>query len=541
MQRIDESDQCLQVEVKKVFDDVFGNEVQSKEIRNFLTFLEFIMKNHIEVYIDQYKSLNNQSFLNQSFNLDQYQQINAFPYVSSFLPLQSNFNEYYQSQLAIQPFMNTTYFPFLQSNLSQYPMIQQQGYPQQQYNFNYYDFSPNQISKEAKKKSKSKKDKHSKYSKDSTTVKSFNMLPLKSQQKMIKDLSTKSKSSIISKINDFLQYLLKLDIDSEKHYFSIISQYGPKISLKKGIKDLIQIELSHETTKILNKAKISLNSPQFMKYLRQLSTISLEIAYPTNNFNKIYDELLSVKGELEGQIKISIFIRGVEKTDNKFKLNTKIDSITLDRSVTEIVGNTLKIGGSFIGCSTLTTVKLPPTVTTIGSYCFHFCKNLREINIPPSVTFIGEGCFSGCSSLLEITIPPRLKTIEKWTFFLCSSLRKIRIPSSVTSIKQDAFTKCSSIDEFVFESPCNISEIESWTFSECSSLKQINVPDSVTKINDDAFNNCSGLKQISLPNSVRFVGSYAFTKCNSIEQLIVPSSLNLKSYGLSSKVNIIRI
>ena len=358
---------------------------------------------------------------------------------------------------------------------------------------------------------------------------------------MIEEISTKSKSSLIANINNFLKYLLKLDIDSKKHYFSIVSQQGPKTSLKKGIKDLIQIELSHEVTEILNKAKISLNSPEFLNYIRHLSTISLEVAYPAKNFDKIYDELLSAKGQLEHQIKILIFISGIKKTDDKFKLNKKIDSVILDRSVTEIVGNSLEIGGSFKSCSTLSTVKLPPTVTTIGSYCFHLCKNLREINIPSSVTFIGEGCFSGCSSLLEITIPPNLKTIEKWTFYMCTSLRKIRIPSSVKSIRQNAFTKCSSIDELVFESPCNISVIESWTFSECNSLKQINVPDSITKINDNAFNNCSGLKQVSLPNSVTFVGTFAFTKCNSIEQLIVPSSLKLKSYGLSSKVNIIRI
>lgn len=138
---------------------------------------------------------------------------------------------------------------------------------------------------------------------------------------------------------------------------------------------------------------------------------------------------MSAKGQLEHQIKISIFIGGVKKTNDKFKLNKRIDSITLNRSVTEIVGNSLEIGCSVKSSSTLMTVMLSPTVTTNESYCFHLCKNLNEINIPLSVKFIGEGCFSSCSSLLEIMIPWKLKTIEKLTFYLCSSLKKIRIRS----------------------------------------------------------------------------------------------------------------
>ena len=58
---------------------------------------------------------------------------------------------------------------------------------------------------------------------------------------------------------------------------------------------------------------------------------------------------------------------------------------------TEIIGNS-----AFSSCESLTSITIPPSVTTIGDSAFSGCKSLTSITIPPSVTAIGSDAFYGC-------------------------------------------------------------------------------------------------------------------------------------------------
>ena len=60
------------------------------------------------------------------------------------------------------------------------------------------------------------------------------------------------------------------------------------------------------------------------------------------------------------------------------------------------------IGGSaFFGCTALTDVTIPGTVTSIGEYAF-WCENLRYVTIPYSVTDIGAYAIHGRSGQMVI-------------------------------------------------------------------------------------------------------------------------------------------
>lgn len=61
---------------------------------------------------------------------------------------------------------------------------------------------------------------------------------------------------------------------------------------------------------------------------------------------------------------------------------------------------------AFSGCSGLTSLTLPSSVTSIGNYAFYGCSGLTSLIIPSGVTSIGKWAFRGCSGLTSIYVYP---------------------------------------------------------------------------------------------------------------------------------------
>ena len=131
---------------------------------------------------------------------------------------------------------------------------------------------------------------------------------------------------------------------------------------------------------------------------------------------------------------------------------------------------------AFSGCSSLTSIEIPASVTSIRNYAFSHCSGLASINvnenneqyksidgvlfdknvskiikypegkkeaeyiIPEGVTSIGECAFEYCSSLTSIEIPASVTSIGECAFKYCNSLTSIEIPEGVTSIGEKAFS-----------------------------------------------------------------------------------------------------
>lgn len=99
----------------------------------------------------------------------------------------------------------------------------------------------------------------------------------------------------------------------------------------------------------------------------------------------------------------------------------------------------------FNGCSGLTSLTLPSSVTKIGCYALSNCIGLTSLPLPSSVTEIGEGAFLNCRGLTNFTIPSGVTSIGHGAFFCCYGLISLTIPSSVTAIGSRAFNDCSGL------------------------------------------------------------------------------------------------
>ncbi len=198
--------------------------------------------------------------------------------------------------------------------------------------------------------------------------------------------------------------------------------------------------------------------------------------------------------------------------DSSVKLNSSVDSSSSEEEepATPTEGLKYTLSGdkthyivSGIGTATDTDIVIPATynnlpVKEIGSSAFYNCNSLTSVRIPDSVTTIGYGAFSSCDSLTSITIGDSVTSIGDAAFGGCSSLTSITIGDSVTTIGIYAFDGCSSLTSVII--PDSVTSIGGSAFYGCDSLISVTIPDSVTSIGELAFNDCSKLTSVTFEN-----------------------------------------
>ena len=226
---------------------------------------------------------------------------------------------------------------------------------------------------------------------------------------------------------------------------------------------------------------------------------------------------------------------GLEKTDGKLSIldlsDAKIvksnDSYVWDGGWQQ--GSNDELGNSvFKGCSVLTSVTIPSSVTSIGLWAFYGCSGLTSLIIPSSVTSIERSAFKDCSGLTSLTIPSSVTEIGKSVFEGCSGLTSLTIPSSVTEIGESAFEGCSGLTSLTI--PSSVTEIGESAFKGCSGLTSLIIPSSVTSIGSYVFENCSGLTSITIPSSVTEIGGAAFKGCSSLINLYYKIDEKIETY-----------
>ena len=211
------------------------------------------------------------------------------------------------------------------------------------------------------------------------------------------------------------------------------------------------------------------------------------------------------------------------------------------------------------GKKTLTSIKLPNSITSIGINAFSDCMNLTEnLIIPPKVTKIENGAFFGCKSLTgSLIIPNLVKSVGDYAFSGCSGFNgTFSLPDSIISIGTNAFNNCSSFTGSLniptsvtilksgafggckgfngnLSIPNSITVIESQVFSGCSGFSgSLIIPEKISTINDDAFNNCKGFNgNLLLSDSLMKISDGAFRGCSGFTgSLIIPSKVTEIGY-----------
>ena len=100
---------------------------------------------------------------------------------------------------------------------------------------------------------------------------------------------------------------------------------------------------------------------------------------------------------------------------------------------------------AFYGCTGLTSLTIPSSVTSIGDYAFYECCGLTSLSIPSSVTSIGYSAFQGCSGLASLSIPSSVTSIGDYAFEGCSGLTSIyAYPEKLPKLGTGVFYRCDA-------------------------------------------------------------------------------------------------
>ena len=106
----------------------------------------------------------------------------------------------------------------------------------------------------------------------------------------------------------------------------------------------------------------------------------------------------------------------------------------------------------------------------IGGSAFKGCSGLTSINLPASITEIGGSAFQGCSGLTNITLPSSITKIGYHAFYDCSGLTSLNLPAGITSIGDGAFWGCSGLTS-IYVYAEKVPGIGSNAFKECDAKK----------------------------------------------------------------------
>ena len=201
---------------------------------------------------------------------------------------------------------------------------------------------------------------------------------------------------------------------------------------------------------------------------------------------------------------------------------------------------------AFQGCSGLTSVTVPNSVTSIASYAFQGCSGLKKVIVPDIKNWcsIKFGNYSANplyyahhlysdenTEITELVIPDDVTSINSYAFSGCSGQTSVTIPNSVTSIGEEAFYGCSGLKKVIvpnidLKNWCSITfanstdnplNYEHHLYSdENTEITKLVIPDGVTSIPNYVFSGCSGLTSVTIPNSVTSISSSAFYGCSGL-------------------------
>ena len=266
-------------------------------------------------------------------------------------------------------------------------------------------------------------------------------------------------------------------------------------------------------------------------------------------FNKEQTELICCPGGKTGDYTVP---DGVWKIDVfAFRGCSLLTSVTFPESVTWIGGD-----GAFEGCSSLSSATFCGEAPSyFGTDAFSGCAPGFYICYYPGYTYSwspnGETEWNGypimvlwdapfvCGDDLRAYFDPMTGELRiegsgymydyyepEQTPWYCyrDRIGSVTIENGATWIGCYAFYECSWLSSVVI--PESVVHIGEHAFANCGSLTSMTFPDSVSSIGEYAFENCGALASVAFGGNLWSISDHAFENCYSLTSVTIPESVS---------------
>ena len=172
------------------------------------------------------------------------------------------------------------------------------------------------------------------------------------------------------------------------------------------------------------------------------------------------------------------------------------------------------------------------TVTALAESAFEDCGNVSSLTLPATIRSIGSYCFYN-STFTSLELPDSLRTIGD-NAFLYSCVTSLHLPACFEGYGECAFWARNLASVTVDEGNPRFRSIGGWLYSKDSltlcvvpvaETGTINVPSYVRHIGHQAFSFNSRATSVSLPEGLVSIGDFAFNCCSKINNVVVPSTV----------------
>ncbi len=197
---------------------------------------------------------------------------------------------------------------------------------------------------------------------------------------------------------------------------------------------------------------------------------------------------------------------------------TPWDSVRNEIKTVTVGSGAMDVGAyAFSGCSSLTGVTLPDSLTAIRRHAFSE-SSLKEVSIPENVTLIGEHAFWN-TSMYNITVPKKVSSIGAGAFSkgLMQAIFVDKENQYYTSENGVLYNK----DKTLLHTYLKFTS----SGTKYGSKNVAYIPDTVTEIGDEAFYDFRG-EEIHMGSSVQTIGRDAFARCDNLETILLPASVS---------------
>ena len=170
---------------------------------------------------------------------------------------------------------------------------------------------------------------------------------------------------------------------------------------------------------------------------------------------------------------------------------SKLTEIIIPDTVTELGRN------SFSSCTEVKTVNIGAGLATIPYGAFSGCSGLETLDLG-NVEKIDASAFAGCSKLTEIIIPDTVTELGEEAFSRCTEAKTIIIGARLAFIPQGAFREATNANEIIFKSSEAEITLGYASFSGVR-VERFVIPNTKIKIRIGAFDNAY-IKELVLEN-----------------------------------------